>query len=56
MIKTKVMVMIIIISAIAPIAAPKGSTPIVNLNLDVDAEVPNVYKIIVIQHKHQANR
>ena len=40
MIKTKVMVMIIIISAIAPIAAPNGSIPIVNLNLDVDAEVP----------------
>ena len=44
MIEMKIVVITIIISAIAPIAAPKGSIPIVNLNFNVDAEVPNVYK------------
>ena len=35
-----VMVMTIIIIVNAPIAAPNGSIPIVNLNFDVDTEIP----------------
>ena len=52
----KIMVMTIVSIDIAPIAAPNGSIPIVNLKLDVDTDVPNVYKqfyLIMDYLRHQ---